>query len=148
MDNLTPFDRPSIRRYRHQRFWQIILPIVLFSILITATGGFVIAASSNQNRLWADISIIWLVLPLLIIALIFLLFLIGMIFIMVRLTKGIPRIALKIQMIFVRIEQEACRFSNSVVKPVLWWHQFQSGFQSLMKKIKPAGVEGKNNGSE
>jgi len=148
MDKLTPFDRPSLQIYRRQRFWQIILPIVLFSLLIVVAGGFTIIADGELNRLWADVSIIWLVAPLLFLALILLVLLIGMIYFLNKLTQGTPRITRKVQNIFTRIEQETCRASNSVVKPVVWIHQFQSGLKSLVRIIIPARQEGKNYGRE
>lgn len=144
MDKLIPFDRPSLRIYRKQRFWQIIFPIVLVSLFIGVAGGFTIIANNEQNRLWADVSIIWLVFPLLFFALLFLAILIGMIYLLYKLTKATPGITRKAQNIFTRIEQETCRASNSVVKPVLWIHQFQSGLRSLMRKILPTTQEGKN----
>jgi hypothetical protein len=148
MDRYPPFDRPSLRNYRHQRFWQIILPIVLFSLLIVVAGGFTIIADGELNRLWADVSIIWLVAPLLFLAIIFLAILIGMIYLLYMLTKGTPRITRKIQNIFTRIEQETCRVSNSAVKPVVWIHQFQSGLKSLIRIIRPIKKEGKNYGRD
>ncbi len=146
MDKLTPFDRPSLRNYRRQRFWQIILPILLFSLLIGVAGGFTIIADGELNRLWADVSIIWIVLPLLFLALFLLAILIGMIYLLHKMTKGTPRVTRKIQTIFTRIEQETCRISNTSVKPVLWINQFQSGSKSLMRRIIPARQKGKNYG--
>ena len=137
MDKLTPFFEPTLKIHKRQRFWQIILPIISFCLLIGAAGGFTIFADGDQSRLWADVSIIWLVIPLLFIALLFLVILIGMIYLLNQLTKSTPRISRKVQNIFTRIGQETCRVSNSVVKPVLWIHQFQSGLRSLMRKILP-----------
>jgi hypothetical protein len=148
MDKLTPFERPSLRTYRRQRFWQIILPIVLFSFVIVVAGGFTIIADGELNRLWADVSIIWLVAPMLILAIIFLVILVGMIYLLYKLTIGTPHITRKIQNIFIRIEQETFRVSNSIVRPVVWIHQFQSGFNSLARIIRPVKYKGKNYGRE
>jgi hypothetical protein len=148
MDKLAPFFRPSLQIHRRQRFWQIILPIVLFCILIGVAGGLTIFAEGDLSRLWADVSIIWLVLPLLFFALLFLVILVGMIYLLNRLTKLIPRISLKVQNIFTRIEQETCRASNSIVKPVIWIHQLQSGLKRLTRKKLPALHEGNNYGRE
>ena len=131
MDKLTPFERPSLRTYRRQRFWQIILPIVLFSFVIVVAGGFTIIADGEQNRLWADVSIIWLVAPMLILAIIFLVILVGMIYLLYKLTIGTPHITRKIQNIFIRIEQETFRVSNSIVRPVVWIHQFSEFFHRI-----------------
>jgi len=148
MDKLTPFFRPSLQIHRRQRFWQIILPIVLVCLIIGVAGSLTIFAAGDQNRLWADVSIIWLVFPLLFFALLFLVFLIGMIYLLNKLTKLTPRISLKAQNIFTRIEQETCRASNSIVKPVIWIHQLTSGLRSLTRKKLPAFHEGNNYGRE
>lgn len=146
MDKLTPLDSPSLRNYRRQRFWQVVFPIVLFSLIIGVAGGFTIIADGELNRLWADVSIIWLAFPLLFFALIFLVILIGMIYVLYKLTQGTPRVTRKVQMVFTRIEQETCRASNSVAKPVIRMHQFQSGLKSFVRIIRPARREGKNYG--
>jgi len=137
MDKLAPFERPSLRKYRRQRFWQIILPIVLFSLVIVVAGGFTIVAEGDLNRLWADISIIWLVAPMLILAIILLVILVGMIYLLYKFTKGTPRITLRMQNFFTCLEQETFRASNSIVKPVIWIHQFQSGLKSVARIIRP-----------
>lgn len=148
MDKLVPFDRQSLRNYRRQRFWQIIFPIVIFSLLIGLAGGFTVGAGKELNRLWADVSIIWMVLPMLFLAFFMLVILVGMVYLLYQLTKGTPRITRKVQNFLTRIEQETCRAANSVVKPILWVHQVQSGLRSLMRKILPATQEGKNYGKE
>lgn len=148
MDKFDPFDKPSLQNHRRQRFWQILLPIVLFSGLIVVAGVFTVAADGVQNRLWADASIIWLVLPMLFVALFLLVILIGLIYLLYRLTKGTPRITRKVQNIFTRIEQGTSRAANSAAKPVIWIHQFQSSLRSLVGKILPATREGKNYGKE
>ena len=143
MDKLTPFLRPSLLTHRRQRFWQIILPIVLFCLLIGVAGVYTIFAGKAISRLWADVSIIWLILPLLFFVLLFLVLLIGMIYLLNKLTKNLLGISRKAQNLFTHIEHETCRVSNSVVKPFFWIHQFQSGLKSLMRKIVPAIREGK-----
>jgi hypothetical protein len=137
MDKLPPFDRPTLRHHRQQHFWQIQLPIVLVSLLMGVAGGYTILAEGAQDRLWADISIIWLVVPLLFFALFLLVVLVGMIYLLYRLMKGTPIFARRVQNLFMRIEKETRRAADSAVKPVLWIHQFQSGLKSLLGRVKP-----------
>ncbi|HCC78145.1 MAG: hypothetical protein A2X25_04935 [Chloroflexi bacterium GWB2_49_20] len=137
MEKLPPFDRPTLRHHRQQRFWQIQLPIVLVSLLIGAAGGYTILAEGAQDRLWADISTIWLVAPMLFFALFLLAVLVGMIYLLYRLTKATPIFTRRVQNLFLRIEKEARRAADSAVKPVLWIHQFQSGLKYLLGRVKP-----------
>lgn len=137
MDKLPPFDRPTLRHHRQQRFWQIQLPIVLVSLLMGGAGGYTILAEGAQDRLWADISIIWLVLPVLFFALFILLILVGMIYLLFKLTKGAPNVSRRAQNLFMRIEKETRKGADSAVKPVIWIHQFRSGLKSLLGRVKP-----------
>jgi hypothetical protein len=137
MDKYASFNRPTLRRHRRQRFWQIIVPIILFSLLIGAAGGFTIIAGGAQDRLWADISIIWLVAPLLSVLLVLVVILVGLIYLLARLMKGTPEVTRRVQNLFYRVEKETRRAADSAVKPVLWIQQFRSGLKSLFSRVKP-----------
>ena len=71
-----------MKRHRRQRLWQIIVPIILISIFILFVGGYFVLGGGSQTRVWADISIIWIVLPLLAIFLIAFAIIIGMIYLL------------------------------------------------------------------
>jgi uncharacterized membrane protein YciS (DUF1049 family) len=137
MNKYPPFDRPTLRLHRKQRFWQIIAPIVLFSLLIMAAGWMTVIAGNSQNRLWADVSIIWLVAPLLSVLLVLAVVLVGLIYLLARVTKGTPNITRRIQHLFYRMEKETRRAANVAVKPVLGIQQFQSGLKKLFDWFNP-----------
>jgi hypothetical protein len=138
MDKHSLFNRPTLQLHRRQRFWQILFPMVLVVILMLITGGFTIAAGQAENRLWADISIVWMVAPLLILALFLLAILVGMIYLLARLSSHIPKQTRRVQILFRRIGKESQKIADSAVRPVLWLHQFQGGIKSVFEKLKPA----------
>jgi len=123
MEKLPPFDRPGIQKYQHQRFWHIIFPIVLFSLLLGVAGGFTVLAEASTDRLMADISIIWLVIPLLFSALILLAVMVGLIYLVTRLLIITPTYTRKVQNFLVRVEQGTHKTTTSIVKPILWINQ-------------------------
>jgi hypothetical protein len=135
MEKLPPFDRPGIQKYQHQRFWQIIFPTVLFSFLLGVVGGFIILAEAQTDRLLADISIIWLVIPLLFSALILLAVLVGLIYLVTRLLTIIPVYSRKLQNFFYRIEQGTRKATASIIKPISWINHLGSRIKLFINKI-------------
>jgi protein-S-isoprenylcysteine O-methyltransferase Ste14 len=138
MKNYPQFDRPSLQRHRRQNFLQIILPMVLVVVLLTIAGGFTVAAGQAENRLWADISTIWLVAPLLMVALFLLAILVALIYGLSLLYRNTPEWMRRVQHLFSRIQKETHNLADSTVKPVLWIHQVQNGIKTMFGKIKPA----------
>jgi hypothetical protein len=134
MDNTNPFDRPSLKKHRKQRFWQILLPIILISILIFSFGGYFISIGGAQTRVWADISIIWIVVPLLVIFIISLAILILMIIILNQAIRKTPLLTRRIHRIFYLLERQACNMADSIIKPILWVNQTKAGISSLFKR--------------
>jgi len=134
MDSSKPFDRPSIKRHRQQRLWQIILPIILISLIIFSIGGYFVAIEGSQSRVLADISIIWIIMPLLLIFLVALAVLIGMIYLLYKVNRNTPLLTQRIQRIFSLIQQKSLHIVDSIVKPVLWINQLQAGIVRLFKK--------------
>lgn len=136
MEKLPIFDRQSLNQYKQQRFWQIIFPILMFSLLIITAGGFMISAGVVYHRVWADISIIWLVIPLLMLSLFLIVILVGLIYGMTRLSRIIPIYSLRVQNFFSRIELGTRKIADSSMRPFFWLHNIKSKIHSFMDSIK------------
>jgi hypothetical protein len=85
----------SYQRHQRQRFWQILLPVAIGSLLILAILALVIRTAIGTDAggpvsQWSDASLIWLSLPALLFALVMALILIGMIYMIGRLLKILP----------------------------------------------------------
>lgn len=126
----------------HQRevFWQITLPLVLGVLVILALAGLTIAAGiglSDATSTWASISLIWLILPGLIIVLVLIVFLSSVIYGIIRLAQVLPVYARQVQDFFylvqIKIRQGADRVVQPVIKVSEWWE----GLQVVFKKTKP-----------
>lgn len=137
MGKLPPFERPSIQDHKQQRFWQIILPIVLFSALVAVAGCSIVFAGAESDRLWADISIIWLLLPVLVGSLILLALLVGSVYLMARLLIIVPNFTRRVQNLFHRIEKGTHKAADSAVKPVLWILKLQNNISKFWINLKP-----------
>jgi len=127
------FDSTTLRAHKRQRFWQILMPAMLFIVLILVAGGFVIGAEAGQTRLWADIATIWLIAPLMFSALLCMAVLGGMIYAVALLTQITPRCTLQAQNFALRLTAGVKRGADAAVKPVVWLEQARAALKSLFK---------------
>lgn len=92
----------SYQRHQRQRLWQIIAPVVLGSLVILVVLALVIRAALGTDAggpvsQWADTSVIWLSLPVLLSALVMALILILMIYLVGRLLQVLPDYTFAVQ---------------------------------------------------
>ena len=86
-------ERKSYSQHRHDLTRQIILPIVLVSIAglgLAIYLGFAAAGNNPGVSLWADISMIWLIIPVMVLALIILALMLALVYGLNRLLKVSP----------------------------------------------------------
>ena len=133
MANSPQFDSPTLRAHKRQHFWQILMPILLVIVLILVAGGLVIGVEADQTRLWADVATIWLVAPLMLVALLCMAVLGGMIYAVARLTQITPRYTLRAQNFVLRLTAGLKRGADAAVKPILWLEQARAALKSLFK---------------
>jgi hypothetical protein len=125
--------RPSVRTHRHQFAWQILVPFLLMSGLIIGGAVVIISGGESQTGVWADISLIWVIAPMLLFALI-LLFIIGaLIFGMAKLLQVTPRYTGKAQDIFSTLSQWISKAATGVTKPIAWFRQAGAVIKSFIK---------------
>jgi hypothetical protein len=135
-----PVDRPTVRAHKRQFFWQILLPMLLVLLLGLAVGVIVIVSTfsgSGQPRLWADVSIIWLIAPMLLFALGLLAVLGTIVYGMVKLLQVTPTYTGKTQDIFAKIAMWARKIADGMVKPFVWVRQAGAVLQNLVNILLP-----------
>lgn len=138
MADPSSFDSPSLKRHRKQKFWQIVLPFFLATAFVAA--GAALAAfggGAGQARLWADISLIWLALPALFFALFFLAILIGLIYLLARLSRGVPPVTARVQFFSRRLAHGTRQVADKAVQPLVWLGQVGAMLRTLF------GVKGR-----
>ncbi|MEI7846203.1 MAG: hypothetical protein WCK35_10410 [Chloroflexota bacterium] len=117
----TP-ERESYLKHRHDVKRQIILPVILVSVVgiglgvLSAIGA--IGASPNVG-LWADISIIWLIIPMLFLALLITALLVGLIYGLSKLLNITPRYTGKVQTYILWLNVEIKLWADKITQPIL-----------------------------
>ncbi len=108
--------------HRRETFRQIILPfiigIVLVLLVVAAIIIFATHSLINLNR-WASVSIIWMIIPSMLIALILLVVVLGLLFGITRLLGILPGYTKIVQSYFTRAESVVSNITDQAVEPFL-----------------------------
>lgn len=115
-----PNKSTSYQSHRQQFIWHILLPVLFAVALIVVAGVLTVTQNTDQTHLWSDISIIWLLIPLLIFSLVFLVVLATLIYAIDRVLKVFPIYTYRAQKLAKRVKQGTRRAADAAVKPVLF----------------------------
>lgn len=135
MAEQSPPDTPTIRQHKRQYFWQILFPIFLFLLIGAAAGGLVIWSTFSglgQTRLWADVSLIWLLAPALVLAVLFVIVLGFVIYGLARLTKATPRLTSRAQELAEVGARGVRRAADGATQPFVWLEQGAAAIRSAL----------------
>ena len=115
-------ERKSYSQHRHDLTRQIILPIVLVSIAglgLAIFLGFAAAGNNPGINLWADISIIWLIIPVMALALIILALMLALVYGLNRLLKVSPHYTGLAQTYALWLNTQVTIWTDKIIQPVL-----------------------------
>jgi uncharacterized membrane protein len=108
--------------HRREVFWQITFPLVIGMLLLLAAVAVIILSATQPVTdvgRWADVSLMWLILPSLFFALILLVLLIGIVYLISYLLRLIPHYALIVQLYFEAGKNKVSQLSNLSIEPFL-----------------------------
>jgi hypothetical protein len=135
--------RPTQIKHRQQTNRQILLPIILVGLIMISFAVLIILNSSNnfaQSYRYANISIIFLILPTLLVALLFGIIVIAFCFGVIKIQEIIPRYSALADYYAKTITQKLQTIQDSALEPVLLGkmiiYKFSIFFQKLSKILK------------
>lgn len=133
-----PVPNPVTRRkHRREVFWQVTVPLLVGAILVLAAGvGVIYVGATNLTPVdrWASISIIWLIIPMMFVALIFLAVITSLAYGLVRLIGILPKYTRQVQDLFVSIEARVKSAADSAVEPTLRVQGIIAGLRALRRR--------------
>jgi hypothetical protein len=144
MENKPKFQVPernpaTYAIHRREVFWQITLPLTIALLLILCmVTGVILAGIKDVGDIsrWADISVIWLLIPLIVLALIAFFVLAGFVFLITRLLGILPGYA-RLGQDYVHLFQvRSKRIANQIVEPFIKMRSFKAGAEALWQKPK------------
>ena len=122
----------TVRTHKGQLTWQILVPFFVVTALILVIAVLV-ATGATATSTWADISTIWLIAPLLVIALFFVAVLGFLIYGIARLLQVTPRFTGKAQDFFALLSNWARIIADGATKPFVWFQQAGAILESIFK---------------
>jgi hypothetical protein len=123
--------------HKREVFLQIILPILIGSIILIALVVGVIYAGATGNgqvSRWADISLVWLLLPGILSALFLLVFLTILTIGLTRLLHVFPIYAYRMQLLIFKFETSVTKATDMAVEPVLKINSFVASARRLLRR--------------
>ena len=132
MAELPHRESPSLRAHKHQRTWQILVPLAGMSALIIAAAVLAVRGGPSQARVWADVSIIWMLMPLTIFALLLAGVLAFLIYGFYRLFLLLPVYTGRVQDFVFRGESGVRRVSDGIARPLIWIRQIGAALESFL----------------
>jgi len=136
-------DRAQIAtEHSRQRFWQVLFPVVLASLLVISLLGYFIFSSRGNGVLleqMGGVAAIILILPALLGLFLALVFLAVLIFLTTKLTGIIPDLAKQAVYAFAQARTEIQKISDGATDPIIKLKQYSAKlnqlFESLHKRI-------------
>jgi hypothetical protein len=126
------------KKYRQEAFWQITFPVLLGVIALLAVSGVMIWAglsgSGNLSK-WADVSLIWLILPVLVVFLLFLAVLGALVYAVILLLQVLPRYTYKAHQAFEAASGLVKRGSDAATEPVMRAASTAAGLRTLLRSL-------------
>ncbi len=124
--------------HRKQRATQIILPVVISALLMTALVVLICFATFNSGGdvgRWAAVSTIWIIIPVMLAGLIFLAILVGLIYLMALALSALPHYTGIAQDYVYKAKAFIIRGADMVAKPVIAFDGFIADLKAFFERI-------------
>ena len=115
--------------------WQITVPILIGGVILLALSLLSIGLGQSEASRWADISLIWLIVPAMVGVLITLVILIGSIFGVVKVIQVIPIAAFRLHKGLIQVSAMVRNVSDRIAEPVLRAHSLSAAIKTLKRQI-------------
>jgi hypothetical protein len=133
MVNQPPVDSRTIHTHKRQFTWQILVPFLVMAGLIITGAVLIVSGVAARTGIWTDISVIWLLAPLLIFALLILVIMITTIYGMAKLLQVLPHYTGKAQGIFTLFSAGTRRIADGAARPFVWFQQAGAVLKSIFR---------------
>lgn len=125
--------------HRQQSLWQIKLPIAISILLVSVSGVMVLVAGFGRGAelsTLSDISVMWLIVPMLILGSMLVLVQIALIYLLFRFLPIIPGNSRKVQDFFVLLSKQVRKISDKSTEPFLRVHSMNASFVAFRRSVR------------
>jgi hypothetical protein len=139
MEETTQLRNPITHKFhRRETIWQIIVPLIFSISIILGLGvwAIVTVAQGGDVSQAADTSLIFLLIPVLILSLIPLVLLGGLVYGMVRLLKVLPSKFYLVQGLLLKVQERVKQGADIAAEPVLRINSVGAGWQTFKRVLR------------
>lgn len=136
-NKITPPRNPlTHKNHRREVLWQVTIPLLFGGVLILglAVWTVVTVVEGGSVSLWADISLIYLIVPTMLLAIIPLLLFAAIAYGFIWLNNNLPPYARQAQDMFARMRVNVQKISDQAVEPILRLRSAWAGVRALRRK--------------
>jgi hypothetical protein len=123
------------RRHKKEVLWQITVPMLVGSVILLALAALAVGIVPGDARRWADISMIWLMVPVMLVTLLSLLFLAGSIYAVMRLIVVLPKYSYQALGWLLLLGLQLQRLNDRLVEPFLRMHMLSASMKTLGRRV-------------
>ena len=137
MDDIQPERNPlTHKKHRKEIFWQVTFPLILGSLVVLGLAVWTIlaAAADITIRKQADISLVFLIIPAMIMMLIPLAILAGIVYGVIWLNENTPGFMLRVQKVVDQVRDGVRKGSDKAVEPVIRLKSRNASFEVLKRR--------------
>lgn len=124
------------KAHSRQVLWQITLPIAIGVIVALVFAVLATMAGPAEASLWADISLIFILIPLMVVSLMFIALFAAMGYGVYRLLQILPGYARRGQDLALKLEQRVRTGSDLAVEPILRVHSWRASIRALRRNLR------------
>lgn len=130
----------SYRRHQRQRFWQIWLPLIFFILIILGVAVLMVLTVTGVNTginvsQYGDVSLIWILLPLILLAVIIAAVLFGFVFLNTKILKNLPKYAYPVQKTVFQVSEKVKSISKKIEEPIISIKSVSAGVNTVFSSI-------------
>lgn len=133
MDDPLPVVSKTVRAHKRQLAWQILVPFLVVTALVLVAAVLVSVGEVTTTRTWADVSIIWLIVPMLFFALFFVIVLGFLIYGIAKLLQGLPYYSGKAQDFLALFSSRTRKIADGAASPFVWFRQAGAVLKTIFK---------------
>lgn len=135
-DPILPRNPVTHQRHRREVFWQITFPLIIICVILLALAILATGLSTESASTWADISIIWMIIPALLISLLTMIFLAGGVYLTLWLIQNLPFYFFKGHNWFLLVNLRVGRVGDSLTEPFLRLRAWKAGASALGRQVR------------
>jgi hypothetical protein len=123
------------RSHRKQVFWQITVPLIIGVVILLALGFLTAWRTAPEPvRRWADVSLIWLILPMLVMLLLGTVIVGALAFVVIKIIQKLPAAMLRVQSAIASVGAAVRKLGDKLAGPFIRIRSLLAALDTLKRK--------------